>query len=181
MGHRGELVSWRPVFDRAESIRQLEESLRLLERAVAATPERWHRPDEPELPQEFWGVAMNLAHLAIYEERIAAPVLEALADGGDGADAIRPGATPDWEEREAAELSPEPVERILARLRAARERQIAAVGRMPDERFATATTPHWGQARDARPKSAAWVAAKTVQHTWEHGNSVMQIALFHPP
>jgi hypothetical protein len=169
------------MFDPAETIRQLEESLRLLEQAVAAAPERWHRlaPGE-EAPPDFWGVAMNLAHLAIYEERIAAPVLEALADGGDAADAIRPGATADWEEREAAELSREPIGRILERLRAARERQVAALGRIPDERFDVPATPLWAGVRDTALKSPAWVAAKTVQHTWEHGNSVLQIALFHP-
>ena len=169
------------MFDRAETERQLRESLRVLELALAQAPERWHRPSGEETPPDFWGAAMNLAHLAVYEERIAAPVLEALADGGDGSDAIRPGATADWEEREAAQLSREPVGRILERLRAARERQIAAVRRIPDERFTTPATPHWTRVRDDAPKSPAWVAAKTVQHTWEHGNSVMQIALFFPP
>lgn len=168
------------MFDRAEAERQLRESLRVLELAVAHAPQRWHRPAEEDAPADFWGVAMNLAHLTVYEERIAAPVLEALADGGDAADAVRPGATADWEEREAAALSREPVGRILARLRAARERQTAALRRIPDERFAVPATPHWARVRSTALKSPAWVAAKTVQHTWEHGNSVMQIALFHP-
>jgi hypothetical protein len=104
-------------FDRAEAERQLGESLRVLELAVERAPARWHRPNEPELPADFWGVATNLAHLAVHEERYAAPVLEALAGGGDGADAIRPGATSGWEEREIAELSRQPIERILVRLR----------------------------------------------------------------
>jgi hypothetical protein len=170
------------VFDRAETVRQLEESLRVLELAVARTGERWHRPPPLEgLPADFWGVARQLAHLAVYEERIAAPCLEALADGGDASDAIRPGATPDWEEREAAELSAEPVGDILDRLRAARGRQVAAVQRMSEERFATPATRHWRRVQATELKSPAWVAGKTIQHTWEHGTSVMQIELFFAP
>jgi uncharacterized damage-inducible protein DinB len=162
------------VFDRAETIRQLDESLRLLERAVAAAPERWHRPSEPGLPPDFWGVAMNLAHLALYEEHWPAPVLEAIASGTP-----EPPATnsDEADERDAAALVAEPLEAILDRLRAARRRQIDALQAMTDERFEGATTHRWGRG----PHTAAWVAAKTVQHTWEHGNSVMQLALFYPP
>src|SRR5262245_31203950 len=120
------------MFDRSETERQLRESLRVLELALAGTAERWHRPSGEALPPDFRGVAMNLANLAVYEERIAAPVLEALAEGGDASDAIPPGATPDWEEREAAELSREPIGRILERLRAARERQVTAVRRIQE-------------------------------------------------
>lgn len=28
--------------------------------------------------------------------------------------------------------------------------------------------------------SAGWVAAKTFQHTWEHGNFLLRVALFSP-
>jgi uncharacterized damage-inducible protein DinB len=164
------------MLDRNETIRQLEESLRLLERAVAATPERWHRPaPHEETPPEFWGVAMNLAHLALYEESWPVLVLEALANG-----TLEPPANTLEEavERETKALASEPIEAILERLRAARRRQVAALRAMTDERFATATTTRW-RSQGRRP--AAWVAAKTLQHTWEHGNSIMQIALFHPP
>jgi DinB superfamily len=162
------------VFGRAETIHQLDESLRLLERAVAATPERWHRPAPGEGPPDFWGVAMNLAHLALYEENHPVPVLEALAAGAPEPPAATSGEAA---EAETAALAAEPLEGILDRLRAARQRQVAALRAMTDQRFATATTLRWGR----HPKPAAWVAAKTVQHTWEHGNTVMQIALFFPP
>jgi hypothetical protein len=81
------------------------------------------------------------------------------------------------EERAAAALAAQPLETILARLRAARRRQVDALRAMTDGRFESATTRHWGSG----PHTPAWVAAKTLQHTWEHGNSVMQIALFYPP
>jgi hypothetical protein len=164
------------VLDRAETIRQLEESLRLLERAVAATPERWHRPAPgEEAPPDFWGVAMNLAHLALYEENWPVPVLEALAAGAP--EPAPPATSDEAEERATKALAAEPLEALLERLRAARRRQVDALRAMPDERFEGATTLRWGR----RPRTAAWVAAKTVQHTWEHGNTVMQIALFYPP
>jgi hypothetical protein len=162
------------MLDRAETIRQLDESLRLLERAVAAAPERWHRPAPGEAPPDFWGVAMNLAHLAVYEEHWPVPVLEAIASGTP-----EPPVTTSDEaaERDAAALAVEPLEAILDRLRAARRRQIDALQAMTDQRFESATTRRWSRG----PSTVAWVAAKTVQHTWEHGNAVMQIALFFPP
>jgi hypothetical protein len=164
----------RAVLDRTETIRQLEESLRLLERAVAATPERWHRPAPgEEVPPDFWGVAMNLAHLALYEENHPVPVLEALADGTPERS---PATSGEAEEHETKALAVEPLEAILDRLRAARRRQVDALRAMTDDRFESATTMRWG-----RPLPAAWVATKTLQHTWEHGNTVMQIALFYPP
>jgi uncharacterized damage-inducible protein DinB len=163
------------MLDRKETMRQLEESLRLLELAVAATPERWHRPAPgEEVPPDFWGVAMNLAHLAIYEESWPVPVLEALANGTPEPPA---NTSDEAEEQETKALAAEPIEAILDRLRAARRRQVDALKAMSDERFATATTTRW-RSQGRRP--AVWVAAKTLQHTWEHGNSVMQIALFHP-
>jgi len=162
------------VFDRDETARQLIESLRLLEAAVARTPERWHRPAPAEGPPGAWGVAMNLAHLVVYEESHPVPVLEAIAASapeppGSGSDEALDRAT--------AELAAQPLERILDRLRAARQRQAAAVRAISDGRFAAPSTHRWGRP----PRSAAWVAAKTVQHTWEHGNTVMQFALFYPP
>jgi hypothetical protein len=102
-------------------------------------------------------------------------VLEALASGTPEPP---PNASDGAELREERALSDAPLEEILDRLRVARQRQVDALRAMTDERFETATTTRW-RSQGARP--AAWVAAKTLQHTWEHGNSVMQIALFYPP
>jgi hypothetical protein len=49
---------------------------------------------------------------------------------------------------------------------------------MSDELFQASTTTLWTDVLAADGHSAAWVAAKTFQHTWEHGNSILCIALF---
>src|SRR5262245_37925029 len=84
--------------DRAEAERQLGDSLALLERFVGGARAA---ADHPAVASrtDRWGVAMNLAHLAVYEERVAAPVLEALADGGDGRGAVA-SAGEGWLNRE---------------------------------------------------------------------------------
>src|SRR5438552_1593959 len=83
-------------------------SLRTVEWAVAQVPEQWHHRSpggvSPVFPADTWGAAMNLAHLTVYEERVAAPVLEALAVGGDARDAV-PSSGEGWLLREAEEVA----------------------------------------------------------------------------
>lgn len=117
---------------------------------------------------------MNLAHLATYEELVACPVLEALAAGRDGS-----GAVTSANERveEALRVSAQPLDELMERLRAARQCQIQVVEAFDPQRFNAPVTGLWGD----RPHSAAWVATKTFQHTWEHGNTIMRVALYEPP
>lgn len=51
---------------------------------------------------------------------------------------------------------------------------------MDDDLFQALTTTLWKDDSAPEGHSAAWVAAKTFQHTWEHGNSIFRIALFAP-
>jgi hypothetical protein len=95
------------------------------------------------------------------------------------------GATPsgreDWFLKDATELSEEEVGWIFERLRKARSRQIELVERYDPERFNVPVTPLWSSGRHgAVPHSAGWVATKTFQHTWEHGNAILRLALFAP-
>lgn len=127
-----------------------------------------------------WSVAQNLAHLAIYEERLGAPLLEDLACGGDGTGI---GLSTPREDQFLAEwesLAQKPIETILARLHAARARHVAALMSFTEARFNAPVTTFFPPAYGRERYPAGWVAAKTVQHTWEHGNTVLRVALFAP-
>ena len=163
-----------------ETIRQLQGSLEAVAWAASLLPDHLlSRPPQP--PAMFggdaWSAAMNLAHLAIYEERIAVPVLASLAAGGDGTD----GLISFGEDRfyaESVALSSDVPERIMARLRAARQQQVELAATFASDRFNAPLTPGWRGVAGTPLKSPGWVLGKTVQHTWEHGNSLMRIALF---
>ena len=132
-------------------------------------------------PEPGWSIATNVAHLAVYEQRLAAPVLDDLAAGGDGTGPHVgvPSGGEDWLLAATIELAESPLEAVVERLRTARRRQIAAVRAMDIEALNAPRTPLW-QRPGAPRDSAGWVAAKTVQHTWEHGTTISQIALFAP-
>ena len=68
---------------------------------------------------------------------------------------------------------------IAERLTSARHRQIDAISAMDEATFHARSTTLW-QELSPDGHSAAWVAAKTFQHTWEHGNSILRFALFAP-
>jgi len=170
---RGELA-----FVPEDLARMLEESLTTLKWALTTVPERFQTMPPPHAPGQLprWSVALNLAHMAVYEDLLAGPVLADMAAGGDGS-GVAPSGDEDWFEGGAQALSREPVAAIMARLDAARRGQIESVRRFSAAHFNTPTTPLWG-GREGLLFPAGWVAAKTVQHTWEHGHTVMQAALF---
>ena len=122
---------------------------------------------------------MNVAHLTVYEEAIATPVLAALADGEDGVGATR-SEIETWFLPQAQALAAEPMETILTRLRKARQSAIDVVERFDEARWNQGVTPLWTRSVPGLLRSPAWVATKTIQHTWEHGNAVLQMALFAP-
>jgi len=123
---------------------------------------------------------MNLAHLVVYEERIAVPVLEALATGADGVSAT-PSSREDWFLNDAVALSKDEVGVMVARLRKARVRQIDIVESYDPDRFNAPATPLWSSGiHGTPPHSAGWVATKTFQHTWEHGSAILRLVLFAP-
>ncbi len=127
---------------------------------------------DPVIPGHDWGVKMQLAHLAVYEDQLAAPVLDAMAEGANGREAA-PSGSEDWFRRDAQALSGKGLSHILRTLRTARARQLQALERFDQDSFNRPLTPLWGELQPA-----GWVAAKTVQHTWEHGTPIMQTALF---
>src|SRR5262249_21983075 len=127
-----------------EVVGHLAESLSAVEWALTRVPENWHHRSpggvSAAFPEGTWSAAMNLAHLTVYEERVAAPVLEALAAGGDAHDAVR-SAGEGWLLSESEAVSTEPLAAILARLRAARQRQIDVIAAASEPWLNTPATP----------------------------------------
>ncbi len=157
----------------AQVARQLEESLRALEWALSVLPAPLLKPEPRRLDPRRgeWPPSMQVAHLAAYEQRLAAPVLEALAKGGDGSEVLQ--SLRGGYDADQSQMASEPVGYTLETLWSARRRQIRAVESFSSNEFNRPVTPVWGQPL----RSPAWVALKTLQHTWEHGNSILQAAL----
>ena len=167
------------VFDRGETIARLRESLATIESFLALVPAQWTHTPPPGSPEGAWSVAMNLAHLVIYEECIAAPLLDAMAAGGDGAGSVRAVSEAAFLE-DAIAIAGQPLPALLERLRGVRARQIDAIAPMSDIEFNRPATPLFSARSAGVSHPASWVATKTFQHTWEHGNAILRVAMFAP-
>jgi hypothetical protein len=171
------------LFDRESVLRQLDESMTTLEWAVSLVPDGWsHRSPTGRLSAEEggWSVAMNLAHLALYEERFPTTVLESLLTGGDGvSDSSFPEPSP--HEAAAVALAGAPLAEILERLRRARSKEAEIARKFTSAAWVAPTTKAWAATGLGPPIwSPARVLAKSFQHTWEHGNAVLRVALAAP-
>src|SRR5688572_13449316 len=171
------------LLDREGTIERLRSSLATVEWAVRLIPEGWsHRsPGGTLSPEEgAWSAAMNLAHLAVYEETFPGPVIEDLLAGGNGLGNVSSLDESTFEARAMA-LASEPMVTILGRLQQARGRQIELAGEFDPAEFVRPVTSAWGSSgMGPRRWSAARVLAKTVQHTFEHGSSILTVAVFAP-
>jgi hypothetical protein len=170
-----------PRYEAAALAERLERSLADLEWAVSLVPERllWLTPPFGG-PQPAWSVAMNLAHLLLYEERIPAQLLEEIAAGGTGSLPAEAAGTEGQLLQETRETAAQPIARLLERLRVARSRQAVAVRSLSEERLNLPLCTLWSAGSSVTAHPAGWIAAKTFQHTWEHGTTIQQIALFGP-
>jgi hypothetical protein len=164
-----------PIYVIHDVIRRLRDSLADLEFGLVQAPARWHHALPPAVAPDAWTVAMNLAHLTIYEEGVALRLLRSFEPGFDPAGERR-GGDESWFYNEALALSGRPIEGTLSRLRSARREQVALVESFGESRLNSGATPLWPEPEH----TAGWVATKTFQHTWEHGNAILQVALFAP-
>ena len=171
------------VSGRSATIDRLTQSLADVLYAASITPATYHyRSPAAATGLEWlgtWSVAENLAHLAVYEEHVAAPILEAIVTGRDATAEVNSVIESDYESLWQA-LTNSRLDEIAQRLLAARSRQVDAILAMDDDLFQAPETTLWTDVLAADGHSAAWVAAKTFQHTWEHGNSILCIAVFAP-
>ena len=153
---------------RSDTIDRLTRSLADVLYAVSIAPDTYHyRSPADATGLEWlgtWSVAENLAHLAVYEEHIAAPILEAILAGRDASAEVNSVIESDYEARWQA-LSIAPLDEIAQRLSSARSRQVDAVSAMSDDQFEASATTLWADVLAADGHSAAWISAKTFQHT----------------
>jgi hypothetical protein len=168
------------AFDRAETARLLRDSAGVLESAARLVPSAFTHANPGAYPADAWTVAMNIAHMVVYEDQMANPVLAAMAKGSDGVGATKSDVE-SWFLADAEALAPRPLDELLRRLAVARHDAIAIVESFDESRWNAGITPLWTR-RDATGvlRTPAWVAMKTFQHTWEHGNAVLSMALFAP-
>lgn len=169
------------MYSQAEVVRRFRESLEAIEWAVSEIPEAYHHVLPDFYAPEEWTAGMNLAHVVVYEEQLANPVMDALASGEDGVSAVRSGRE-SWFYADSVAASSEPLSVLLERYRAAREKGIAAIDSFTEERFNDAVCPLWQASgrHGGALQPPGWVAMKTFQHSWEHGNALLRLALFAP-
>jgi hypothetical protein len=167
-------------FDRAATARLLRDSFEVVASAARSLPTRWTHENPGWYPADAWTVAMNLAHMLVYEAQMANPVLAAMTKGCDGVGATKSDVE-SWFLADAEALAPAPIEELVRRLADARHDAIAIVESFADARWNTGMTPLWTRGEATRAlRTPAWVAMKTFQHTWEHGNAVLRMALIAP-
>ena len=121
--------------------------------------------------QGDWSVGTNLAHVVIYEERIAVPVLAALAAGEDGRDRVKSGDE-DWLVREAELLGEEPYATVRERFETIIRRHLEQLEAFDEDAFNAPLCSLWSGRFPLVP--AGWVTKKSVQHIWEHGHTLIR-------
>jgi hypothetical protein len=169
-----------PTFDQGETIRRLRESLDTVVWASRLVPPAFTHALPEWYPKDAWTVAMNLAHLAIYHDGIANPILESLIEGGDGTTKLR-SDNENWFLNDALALASDPLDVLVERLTAGRERHIELASAFGPRDWNRRWSPVFNSGiHGSVPHSPAWVANKTFQHTWEHGNTMLRAALFTP-
>ena len=169
-----------PEFDQTKTARRLRDSIDTVIGAARMVPAACIHALMPGLPKDAWTVAMNLAHLVVYDEGISVPVLESLASGADGTTLIRTD-NEGWFYNDAVALSSQPLDALISRLEEARARQVDIVQSFSAVDWNRRWSPAFSSGLHGNgPHSPAWIATKSFQHTWEHGSAVLRAALFAP-
>ena len=133
-----------------------------IERVPAA---RWYDP--PPGPLGEWTAARHLFHLHYYEEHLALPGMQQWL----GAPLPPEGAWQDDDDAWAAVTDKSP-QGLLASFQKVRQEQIDLLEALSGADWQTPRETLWG----ARP--LAWVVTKTFRHTYEHGDTLMRMALW---
>lgn len=166
-------------------LERLDASLAMLRWGLTLIPEGWsHRSpsDARVLSREegAWNVAMNLAHLTLYEERLPATVLGSLLASGDGVTGT-PLQEPTPFEPAAVELSAQPLPEILSRMDAAYQHLRDLALQFSEEDWVRPSTRAWGgNGYGPRLHCPARIVAKSAQHVVEHSNPVLRVGLYAP-
>jgi hypothetical protein len=132
----------RMIIDRAETAKRLRDSLATIEWAASLVPMEWSHALPDFYAKDEWTVAMNVAHLVVYDEEVALPVLRSLAEGGDGTGATRENLRA-WFEPDATALASSALSELLARLRAVRVAQADIVDAFDEALWNEPVCPLW--------------------------------------
>jgi hypothetical protein len=113
-----------------------------------------------------WTVARHIFHMVYYEQRDVLPVMQQWLGA--------PEVVSEWGHEEVAWQASctEPIEHLLSQFRAVRREQLALLPRFVERTWHEQQESGWG------PVTLLWVVSKTYQHTAEHTNDVLRIALF---
>jgi ketosteroid isomerase-like protein len=145
---------------------QLEDGAEALVCFWAALPPERQAASPPAFggfaPFGEWTAHRHLFHLVHYERQFALPALRAAVEGAP--------SSPSRTDEDAAYRPDLPAADLLGELRDLRARQAALLRRADAAALARTVAP-W-------QRSALWSAAKTVQHTADHLNTLGQLALF---
>ena len=136
----------------SDTVSRLNESLATIEWAPETIPEEFTHKLPAFYSTDAWTAAMNVAHMIVYEEEIANPVLASLAKGGDGVGAMRIRGTraddkarqtplEEWFLTEARALAVEPVPVLRGRLQRARQAAIEIVQSFSEDTFNARVMP----------------------------------------
>lgn len=115
-----------------------------------------------------WPPLRHVWHVAYYERCLVLPMMRAFAGGAPLSDE----PCPDWENWSA--YAGRTVEEHVAEFRAVRAELIAQLDDLVDADWTTPLETGWGH----RP--LAMVHTKTLQHTFEHTNTLLLMALWWP-
>jgi hypothetical protein len=123
---------------------------------------------EPLPPYGEWPVARHVFHMLSYEQQTALPMMRRWLSDGSFEKAP-------YDEDEAWLTAP-PLDHLLDQFQAIRAEQIGLIEHFDPAAWTTILdTNNWG------PVTLQWFVSKTFQHTLDHTNSVLQIALFWDP
>jgi hypothetical protein len=123
-------------------------------------PTRWHRPP----PFGGWTPARHLFHLLYYEETSALP---SMRQWQGASMTVPPPAGEELAWRRTHEVTA-----LVEAFRAVRQEQVLLVSELAEADWDLPRGTLWGE------RTLRWVVTKTYQHTLDHANTLLQIALF---
>jgi hypothetical protein len=140
---------------------QLASSAEILIWALGQVPAtRWHH----QPPFDDWSPARHLFHLLYYEETLALPSLKQWLGAGL--------PMPPLAGEEIAWRHDHDVGVLIETFRAVRQVEVLIVGDLAGADWDLPRPTVWGE------RSLRWVLTKSYQHTMDHANSLLQMALF---
>ena len=160
--------------------KQLAETAAIIEWAINLVPEnrlleisphKEHSKTDDSMKSYFgsWSAYRLLFHLVFYEENWALPGLKYWLDDALPPKNNIPSEEENWEKELLKGID---LESLLKRFHFVRKNQVKVINQMQDKAWVEKKIDtYWGEA------SAEFSVSKTIQHTFEHGNKIMRIAL----